>query len=833
MVLVALSLALSFAADDSPNMLPVGKKITPLGTHTSVGSYPSNMIFSPDRKSIVVSTVGFREYLSLIDVGSGKVTQLPFPNDGPAKVAEGGLYYGLSFGPGETLYVSHGASDMIGQYQISADRRLLRKADALTNKPLKGSYMPNHPAGLAVTPDGTQLLVANNQTTHTTDYKGSLSFLNLESGKEVAKVSTSAFPFAVTIWKDRKVYVAGERDNIVDVVDIQNRRALRQIRVGANPEGLALSPNLSRLYVSNYGSDTLTVVDTSTDKVLATIMLRPVAMSGLPGAGPTGLTVSPNGKWVYVALQDMMAVAVVNAWSNKLEGYLPVGWLPTSVLATSDTLFVANAKGVKAANPNGKPVNDWGTYIQDVIDGCVSKIDLSVIGDLDKHTAQVITNNRLRKGLESPKHPDFKNPGIKHVIYIVKENRTYDNVLGDIARGNGDASLCLFPQKVTPNQHALAERFALLDNFHVCAEVSQDGWVWSTAGMVNAYASRNTPYNYSGRGRNYDTEGSNNGIPVDLIDIPDVTRPPSGYIWEQCQKHGVSFRNYGFFTQFNDPLDKRYDVFKERIENGPTKKLLKGVTNESFRRYDLSYADSEAYEKLNHSFLSQVKVFKGFKSRFAAWKADFDGFVKAGKMPDFQMVRFPNDHTSGTRVGAPSPEAMVADNDYAVGQLVEAVSRSKFWRNTVICVLEDDAQAGIDHVDAHRSTAYVISPYVKRGILDSRFYNTDSMLRTMEIILGMPPMSQFDAVASPISVFDNTPLNTEPFEAILPNPEVFKVVNSKTAYRARESEMISRFAEESEVDEKLNAILWGAIKGRNAPLPALKNGLRTGEEEED
>lgn len=835
MLSLALSLCFSLISEPADsNMLPIGKRITPLGTHVNVGSFPANMVLSPNKKWIVVTNTGYREFLTVLDSSTGEIkSKIPFEIKSKIATPETGLYFGLSFARDGLLYVSHGATDKIGMYRIDEEGQLSREADPILNKAPVGSLMPNNPAGLAVTPDGTILISANNQTSHTTDYKGSVSFIDTATKSEISKVTTSAFPFALTMWKDRKAYVAGERDNIVDVIDVQNRKILRQIKVGANPEGLALSPNLSVLYVANYGSDTLSVVDTSTDKVRATIMLRPVAMSGLPGAGPTGLTVSPDGKKVYVALQDMMSVAVVNAVTNKLEGYLPAGWNPTSVICTQESLFVSNGKGVRAVNPNNKPVGELGTSIKEIIEGTVSKVSLNELRSLEKHTEQVIANNLIRPGLESKDHPEFKNPGIKHVIYIIKENRTFDNVLGDIERANGDPSICLFPKKVTPNQHALAERFVILDNFHVCAEVSQDGWVWSTAGMINAYTNRNTLHNYSGRGRNYDTEGSNNQVPVDLIDIPDVTRPPSGYIWEHCKKNGVTYRNYGFFTQFTDSADKRFDVINSAKDNGPAKKALVGMTNDTFRRYDLAYADSEAYDQVGHNFPQQLKEYKGFKSRFSSWNAEFKKFVAAGSMPKFQMVRFGSDHTNGTRDGYPVPQAMVADNDYAVGQLVEAVSNSPFWKDTVICILEDDAQAGLDHVDAHRSTAYVISPYVKRSMLDSRFYNTNSMLRTMGLVLGMPAMSQYDAVASPIDVFGKTPDNIEPFKAILPPAEILKAVNTKASPNAKLSAKISRFTEESDMDEKLNMILWQAIKGKDVPMPKIQNGLRTGGMEDE
>ncbi|HLO98521.1 MAG TPA: alkaline phosphatase family protein, partial [Fimbriimonas sp.] len=480
-------------------------------------------------------------------------------------------------------------------------------------------------------------------------------------------------------------------------------------------------------------------------------------------------------------------------------------------------------------NPNGKAVGEKGTYIQDIIAGTVTHTLTPSPSKLKQLTQRVIQNNRLRPGLDSNKVANFKNPGIKYVIYVIKENRTYDNVLADLPQGNGDPSLCLFPREVTPNQHALAERFVLMDNFYVCAEVSQDGWQWSTSGMPSAYGSRNTPYNYSGRGRSYDTEGQNNGVPVELLGINNVAKPAAGYIWEHCANNKVSYRNYGMFDMFIDPADKRNTIIPDAKDSFPTVKALLGHTNTNFRHYDLNYADSPIYNEYGFVIPSQMKTYGDHKStnRFSEWKREFDEFVKKGEMPQFQTVRFGNDHTSGTRRGAATAKSMVADNDYAVGLMVEAVSNSPFWHETAICILEDDAQAGIDHVDAHRSTAYVISPYIKRATVDSTFYNTDSMLRTMQLLLGMGPMSQYDAVATPFQFFGSQLANTEPYRAIKPAKEVVCAINSATAYRSKDSERISANEEESDVDEDLNDILWKSIKGIHSPTPKPNFGLRS------
>jgi hypothetical protein len=324
-------------------------------------------------------------------------------------------------------------------------------------------------------------------------------------------------------------------------------------------------------------------------------------------------------------------------------------------------------------------------------------------------------------------------------------------------------------------------------------------------------------------------------VPVDLHSVQDVARPPSGYIWDQCAKARLPFRNYGFYYSFSDPNEISMETIPKAVDNTPNKKSLVGNSDLDFRLYDLNYADSDAWVMHNAPASDQLKSYGKHRSpsRFAEWKREFDAFVKNKNLPRFMMVRLPRNHTRGTAAGAPSPRAMVADNDFAVGQLVEAVSRSPYWKQTAIFILEDDAQNGFDHVDAHRSTAYVISPFVKRSTIDSRFYNTDSMLRTMGLLLGLPPLCQFDAAASPLDVFSRRPENDEPFTAILPAREIIAEVNRRTAYRAGDSaRLINRFREESMPDEELNDILWGALKP-GMRKPTIRYSLRLRREEKE
>lgn len=818
-----------------PSMLPIGKYISPEGTHAEVGSYPLNMALTKDRKYAIVTTCGYREALSVVDVSTGAVVSQFDYKTSKNNPDKDGLYYGLAIHPKTgDVYVSRGAQDKVSAYHVENGKIAEVGTPIAPELPVSRKKLPYHFAGLAFNSNGSRLMVVNNQTNRATDFKGSVTFYDSTSGQSLFDVPVSGFPLAcayLTIGPsaDAKAYVGSERDGVIDVIDIANHSVKKSIRTGNAPVGMILNKYQNRLFVANSGSDTVSVIDTKTDKVVDTITVRPADLRGLPGAGPLGLALSDDEKFLYVTLGDMEALAVIDLTKRSLIGYTPTGWLPTSVVQSGGHLLVTSAKGIQSRNPNGKPVGEKGTYIQDIIAGTVTHSITSSKSSLKKSTARVIANNRLKPGLNSPMSADLKNPGIKHVIYVIKENRTYDNVLGDLTQGKGDPSLTLFPREVTPNQHALAERFVLLDNFYVCAEVSQDGWQWSISGMASPYGSRNTPYNYSGRGRSYDTEGQNNGEPVELLGLNNVAKPAAGYIWENCARSKVTYRNYGMFTQFIDPSDKRNTLIPGAKDSFPNIKALLDHTDSSYRHFDNMYADSPIYSEYDFTFKGQLKKYgeNGMSNRFDEWKKEFDECVRKGEMPRFQSVRLGNDHTMGTRANVPTPQSLVADNDYAVGKLVEAVSNSPFWKDTAICILEDDAQAGIDHIDAHRSTAYVISPYIQKGTVDSRFYNTDSMLRTIEVLLGMPPMSQYDAVATPILCFGKTADNIEPYTAIKPSRDIVCKVNTRNSYRAKDSEKIPRFAEESEIDEELNDILWKSIKGTHIPAPKPRFGMIT------
>jgi phospholipase C len=519
------------------------------------------------------------------------------------------------------------------------------------------------------------------------------------------------------------------------------------------------------------------------------------------GMTPEGLGFSADHKRLYVACADVNAAAVIDVTGarSRVLGFVPTGWYPTSAFGLPDgRLAILNGRGLKSyPNPKGpNPLKELekdheGTrtdqYVGVLQTGTVQVLEAPEEAALFAMTKTVMENSPYSDAkLDDPgitaNNPVRPNGPIKHVIYIVKENRTYDQVLGDMKGGNGDPSLVIFGENVTPNLHKLAKDFVLLDNFYVNSDVSADGHNWATAAIAPDYTQKTWQNSYAGRKPGGDFEGQE-----------PANTPPAGYIWTNAAQAGVSLRNYGYFADnFKTPKPDGTQI------EGVHDAVLAKVTDMKFRSWDLDYPDIE---------------------RAKAFVDDLHEFEKAGSMPQFLIMRMGNDHTSGTTPGKVAPLSAASDNDQGVGMVVEAVSKSRFWGETAIFIVEDDAQNGPDHVDSHRSPAWVISPWVKRGTVNSTMYNQTSVLRTMEIILGMRPMTVFDAGARPMfSVFGEsaapapytleppkTPVNTR-------NPE-----HSATA--ARSSRM--NFADADDIDDdELNNILWSAIRGQNTPMPA-------------
>jgi len=870
---VALSVMLATTTLLAQSTLVTGKKITPAGTNTTIGNLPMNIIKSPDGKFAITTDMGFSQYLSSVDLSTGAVvSQVPYGLQPPAVTDSVGLYYGLAFAPGPpaqdgsyTLYAAQGQNQTIAVLSLSS-------TGALTSVSSIATGANDFPSGLA-TDDKGYIYVANNDS----DNPGIPSSVAIykSDGRPAGRYTFSAsfggtpnFPLAVaTLHDGSKTYVTSQRDGAVYVLDTSdptNPTLKTKIATGSHPAGLLLNASQSLLYVANAHSDTISAVSTSSDTVASTTLFRFRRLTNYYGATPIGLGLSTDGTTLYAAMGDLNAVAVASVSGNGLtvKGFIPVGWYPTGVVASSDnkSLLVTNAKGIKAKNPSTGyqlfTFNDNAWYDLNTIKGTVAKISVPNSTQLASYTNQVLVNN----GLNNPVVPNhsldaigLQSGGITHVIYIVKENRTYDQVLGDVPQGNGDPSLVLFGSSITPNLHALAQRFVLLDNFYDAGEASGDGWPWSTQSMANEYVIKNLPYNYSNRGRNYDFEGQNNGyltggfpakdpygntlspaFPNGLPPVPDVAEAPGGHIWDAVRAAKLSYRNYGFFYSFGVS-----GVFPDNFPTAtgllPAGVSLGGVSDYDYRRYDAAYADSDAPTAYSCPYPTAVYGHYNEPSRYSEWKREFDSMLANNSVPAFMTVRFMHDHTQGYTAKVKSPQAQVADNDYGVGQLVEAISKSSIWQHTAIFVVEDDSQDGPDHVDAHRSTAYVISPYIKQSYVDHTFYNTDSILKTMEMLLGLNPLTQYDAVASAIvGPFDTVPSNTAQFtaapaaQAIMcgVNPALKALKPGSPMHKAAvESAKMNFDLPDSAPSAKLNQILWKSVKGPNSKMPAPRHSV--------
>lgn len=889
---IALAGCIDFSRSAAQDPLITGRAIAPPSEpEQDVGSMPMNLGLSPDGRYAISSDMGLHEWLWSIRTSDGKgVSNVEFSNSAPAAPAgensaessggadrSNGLYYGLAISPDGSVYAAQGAHDSIAVLKLSEDGSLSLQRSIKTRA-------HDFPAGLAL--DGhSRLYVANNTSGDGDPFKltASVAIYDTSGGSELGRVAftgsyggTSNFPLGIAALRDgSKAYVASERDDAVYALDTRDPAAPRiaaTIATGAHPVAVLLSPDQRRLFVANSLGDTVSVVDTAKDKVIGTALLRPAAARDLPGVTPTGLALSPDQKTLYASCADLNAVAVIDAASMEVRGYIGAGWYPSSVIALADGkhLMVTNAKGSKPRNPTNRPdphePRRKTTPMLGVLEGNVSAIRIPTGDELKEASDEVMSNGRLDAPADSRPNPlasiGRASGKITHVIYIIKENRTYDQILGDLPRGNGDPSLVLFGRDVTPNQHALAERFVLLDNLYACGEVSGDGWAWSTQGMADAYVARNVPYHYSHRGRKFDFEGHNNGYPSagfptagedgkplatnptfknGLKPIPDVGS--TGFnIWDAARSAGVSLRNYGFFLYFADHTSgtpggpDNYPVSQGLLPAGHD---LAGITDLDYRRFDMDYPDSDApstYEKQTGDahclFKSATYGDKAAPSRFAEWKREFQMMLakdaSGGAVPALMLVRLPMDHTSGASGGKHTPRSYVADNDYAVGQFVEAVSNSPIWEHTAILVIEDDAQNGVDHVDAHRMPGYVISPWIKAHAVDHHFHNTDSVLRTIELLLGLRPLCQYDAIADPIMDWDASPTNIEPFHAILPPKELVCELNPRREslrfgdprreLAKRSEEMDFTHADAAPAGE-LSEIVWKTVKGPQSRMP--------------
>jgi YVTN family beta-propeller protein len=781
-------------------MLPNRWGITAIGNSLPLGDLPLNVMASPDNKLMAVTNNGqSTQSIQLIDIAQQTVTDTK-----EVKVA----YLGLAWSnDSKTLYASGGNGNFIWVFDVNKGK--LSNRDTI----FLGKIWPEKISitGIALD-DSKKILYA------VTKESNSLYVIDVVQKKILKQVPLGAEAYTCILSPDKKtLYASCWGCSKIVVFDTEKQQIKYNIPVGDHPNELALNKKGTLLFVANANDNSVSVIDIAQQHVIETLnaALFPDAP---PGSTTNGLALSEDDKTLFIANADNNCLAVYdvsNPGNSKSKGFIPVGWYPTCVRVIGKKLYVANGKGFSSmANPRGpnpgKKKQKVGyqqgenadkqqevQYIGGLFKGTLSIISIPDEKQLAVYSQVVYHNTPYSKQKETESAGMSGNPipmkvgapsPIKHVFYIIKENRTYDQVLGDVTEGNGDTSLVLFGQKVTPNQHALTKQFVLLDNFYVDGEVSADGHNWSMGAYANDFLEKTWPTYYGSRGGTYSAEGTR-----------EIANNKKGFIWDYCQRYGVTYRTYGEFA----------DDYK------PNLPVLKDHFCPYYTSWDQNVMDT---------------------TRFHQWQKDFDSLLAINQVPQMNTLRFINDHTMGLNVGAFTPSAQVADNDLAVGMFVDYLSHSKIWNESVVFVLEDDAQNGPDHVDAHRSPIYIAGGLVKRNFVDHTMYSTSGVLRTIELILGLPPMSQYDAAAEPLWRCFNETADATPFKSV---PAQIDLSEKNSAFNEwqRKSEQFDFGKEDLAPDLELNQVLWAAIKGDGKTCPAPKHAafikLKTSREKDD
>ncbi len=855
---------------ESRSVTPVNQVLTPLGTQVDLpGMRPQAVALSPDGRLLVVT--GKTAELVVIDAETGVVRQrvgLPSesaltPADEPVSEnilkpdTEGQLSYtGLVFAPaGDRIYLSNVAGS-IKVFVVTPDGQVKPSH----SWPLPPARAPRReaeiPSGLAVSSDGQRLYVCANLSNR-------LLELATEDGRVVRTFDVGVAPYDVALtgnkayvsnWGGRRPgpddltgpagrgtvvrvdpvrHIASEGSvSVIDLlIDGGAGGVTKEILTGLHASGLAVAPGGRYVVCANAGSDHVSVIDALSDVVVATLWVKP-SPADLLGASPNALVFSADGRRLYVANGAQNAIALVRFDADEpddsqLEGLIPVGWYPGAILVDQvrSRLIVANIKGLP---PTPRQEGNRRGFNSHQYSGSLSLVPFPPDEHLPALSERVARNLRQPRIAASllPPRPDqppraiperIGEPSlIKHVVYIIKENRTYDQVFGDIPRGNGDASLCIFGQRVTPNQHKLVDEFPLLDNTYCAGILSADGHQWSTTAFSTDYMEKS----FAGFPRSYP-----DGMGEDEDDA--LAYSPAGFIWDNALRHGIRIRNFGEFmapaVRWSDSqrtgspdFAACYRAWKEKTGEvafacEPSIETIRPFSPTSYVGWEMSVPDQ--------------------------YRADFilrelDAFVERGEFPQLVIICLPNDHTSGTKAGCPTPEACMADNDLALGRIVEGLSHSPFWPEMAILVIEDDPQAGWDHVSGYRTIAFCVSPYAKRRQVVSTQYNTTSVLRTIEQILGLPPMNQFDASAVPMGdCFTDQP-DLTPYDAVAANIPLDQMNPAASAILdpvLRDDALVSAALNFQEIDrapeDVLNRILWRSVRGSSDPYPEWAAGV--------
>jgi YVTN family beta-propeller protein len=881
-----------------------------------VNSLPISMAVSPDQRYVVTVNAGYGTYeshymqsLSVLDTQTGKVED--FPDDWTVVGARQTLYSGLAFsGDGSHIYASLGSeTDPEGDGAKKTGSGVIvygfRDGKVTREKMLKIPMQPlapgkktmivggketdrgvPFPAAIAVLgkSGAEKLLVAGNLSDDVLLMDAATGAVERRFDLAETSIVPSVYPVALAVTRDQtRAFVALWNGSDIAELDLKAGTVTRHLDLlkpksavapGTHPCALEISPDGSTMYVALANRDAVAAVNIEKGQ----FALKGYFDTRLPGqsyfgAEPNALAIAADGKKLYVGNAASDAVAVIDttkltkkvATRGMVEpvGFVPTEWMPVSMALVKEKLYVATAKG-KGTGPNnfpqrateetkGRPARSF-TYIGTLIYGSLASLDVaSMESELPRWTSEVLESNRMKAAEEKIRFYDGTDSRIKHVVYIIKENRTYDQVFGDLEQngkrvGNGDPSLTMYGKDITPNQHAMALQFGVLDNFYDSGEVSGDGHVWSTAAIGTDYLEKTWEQSYRGSQRTYDFEGVvADGYPL-LQNIPDVNEPASGYLWGNMARHNKTYYHFGEYisstfcgvkksgSSQEGPLLEGLKCPKNTIEpggeipaewGGGVSKYQWGIpllAKNVATKPELVGHFAEEQPDFNPKVPEQLRA-EVFLRHFNGWVKDRE----AGNdtMPNFILMRMGNDHTLGTSPNAPTPMSSLSDNDLALGRVVDAISHSKYWDDTAFFILQDDAQAGADHVDAHRSLALVISKYSPRpkdgsAFVDSRFYSTVSVIRTMETLLGLPPMNNNDAFSSMMSSLFTGPGDQAPFTADYRNRDngMIYMANKPTAVGAKESSKLD-FSHADRADpQKLNVILWKDAMG-SKPVPAM------------
>ena len=809
---------------DGSILVPSNQLLRPAGFQVSLPGRPVDLILTPDEGFLLVKN---RSDLDLVRLSDRTILQsLPYSRSGAS-------FTGICISPdGSRIYLTNAENHIC---VVGLDKsNVMHWEDPVV---LPGSPIGGFPApgGLALNEEGNKIYV-------TLSRNNSLGIVNM-ADRSIAEIPVGVAPFDVLCISPAKAYISnwggrqpleGEsvyktsgsnvlvdpktgiaNNGAVSVVDLEKKKQTKVIEVGLHPSGMVLSPDRKKLYVACANSDIISVIDTDYDQVIDKISVH--FRDDLPfGSGPGDLTISPDGKYLYVANGTENSVCVIQTGTPvKVLGSIPTGWYPGSVLLNKagKTLFVANVKGTGSRNQRSERI---GYNSKDYL-GSVSIIRVPGNRELQKMTETVQLNNSYtemlkelhpktgnRKKVPVPELPDQAS-FFKHVVYIIKENRTYDQVFGDLPQGDGDTSLVEFGRDVTPNHHLLAETFVLLDNFYCSGALSADGHQWTDEAYVTDYLEKS----FGGFTRSYPFDG----------DDP-LSYASSGFIWDNVLNHSLTFRNYGEFVKgVIEPVTTTFtDIYKDFLEGSGKISIHAKVNLEQLIPYT-------------------CPTYVGFPNkvpdvyRAGEFIKELKEFEKNDNFPNFIIMLLPNDHTSGTRPGMPTPQAAVADNDLALGQIVEAVSHSKFWKETCILVVEDDPQSGLDHVDGHRTVGFVISPYTKRGKVISTYYSQINMVRTIENILGLSPMNQLDMTAEAMTDCFTVKPDFSPYKAVknnIPidqmNPALTSLFGDQLYWAKKSLEQDLKNFDRID-DDTFNRIIWHAVKGYNKPYPVIQNKI--------